>query len=274
MPLGADFAFSQGSLGDYADCARRFELRYLMRLRYPALEVKQWLAFEERLRQGNRFHKLAQQHLLGVPADLLRASLGDDPELARWWENYLQHGLTGLPPERQAEVTLQTTLGGQRIVAKYDLLAIAPGGDAVIVDWKTGLRAPSRQYLQSRMQTVVYRYVLARAGGHLYGGEPIPPERIHMAYVYVAQGGQRVSLPYSAAEMSADEARLLEMIQAIGEAAEFPLTEDERRCRFCTYRAFCGRGEAGDLSEYVEEDEGDEDEGIALDFDQIAEIEF
>ncbi len=274
MLLDADFAFTQGSLGDYADCARRFELRYIKRLRYPALEVNQWLEYEEGLRRGNRFHKLAQHHLLGVPADLLSRSLADDDDLGRWWETYLSHGLADLPPERHAEITLQTTIGGQRLLAKYDLLAVEPGGAAIIVDWKTGERVPSRGYLQGRMQTVVYRYVLAKAGAHLYGGETIPPERIRMDYVYVAQGGQRVSLEYSAARMAEDEARLLEMVGAIGAAEAFPLTEDERRCRFCTYRAFCGRGGAGDLSEYVEDGEAEEEGSIELDFDQIAEIEF
>ena len=273
MNPGADFAFTQGSLGDYADCARRFELRYIMQLRYPALEVKQALDYERRLRRGVRFHKLVQQHLLGLPADLLAASLADDANLARWWSSYLESGLQGLPPQRQAEITLQTVLGGQRLLAKVDLLAIEPGGDAVIVDWKTGERLPTRQTLQNNMQSVVYPYVLAQAGAHLYGGQ-IPPERIRMDYVYVAQGGQRVSLRYSAARMQADEARLLDMIGAIGAAAEFPLTDDERRCRFCTYRAFCGRGEAGDLSEFVEADDAEDEAGIDLDFDQIAEIEF
>ena len=274
MNPDADFAFTQGSLGDYAECARRFELRYIKRLRYPALEVNQALEYEMRLRRGDRFHKLVQQHLLGVPAELLARSLADDADLAGWWETYLRHGLADLPTERQAEITLQTTLGGQRLLAKYDLLALEPGGAAVIVDWKTGERLPSRAHLQGRMQTVVYRYVLAKAGAHLYGGETIPPERIRMDYVYVAQGGQHVSLEYSAARMAEDEARLREMIGAIGEAEAFPLTEDERRCRFCTYRAFCGRGAAGDLSEFVEDGEVEEEGGIELDFEQIAEIEF
>lgn len=273
MPLGPDFAFTQGSLGDYAECARRFELRYIMRLRYPALEVKQALEYEMRLRRGNRFHKLVQQHILGVPKDLLSQSLTDDADLAQWWESYLAHGLADLPPERHAEITLQTALGGQRLVAKYDLLALEPGGAAVIVDWKTGEHVPSRGQLQRRMQTVVYRYVLAQAGTHLYG-EPIPPERIRMEYVFVAQGGQRLSFDYSAAQLAADESLLLEMIGAIGDAKEFPLTEHERRCKFCTYRAFCGRGEAGDLREFVEDDDSEADESIELDFDQIAEIEF
>ena len=97
MSLSADFAFTQGSLGDFAACARRFELRFIKRMRYPALEVEEPLQFEERTRQGARFHKLVQQHLLGVPADLLTASLADDDELARWWANYLAHGLIDLP---------------------------------------------------------------------------------------------------------------------------------------------------------------------------------
>lgn len=273
MNLSPDFAFTQGSLADYADCARRFELRYIKRLRYPALEVKQSLEYERRMRQGNRFHKLVQQHINGLPAELLARSLHDDPDLARWWDNFRQRGLDELPPQRHAEITLQTHLGGQRLVAKYDLLALQPGGAAVIVDWKTGERLPSRNALQWRLQTVVYRYVLARAGAHLYGG-PIPPERIRMDYVYVAQGAQRLSFDYSAAQLADDEARLLEMIEAISAAAEFPLTDERRRCKFCTYRAFCDRGEAGDLSDFTFDDELGADEALDLDFDQIAEIEF
>ncbi len=273
MNLSPDFAFTQGSLQDYADCARRFELRYIRRLRYPALEVAQELEYERRMRQGNRFHKLAQQHSNGLPAELLARSLDDDADVARWWDNYCRRGLADLPPQRHAEITLQTHLGGQRLVAKYDLLALQPGGAAVIVDWKTGERLPARSALQWRLQTVVYRYVLAQAGAHLYDG-PIPPERIRMDYVYVAQGGQRLSFDYSAARLAADEARLLEMIEAIGAAAEFPLTDEHRRCRFCTYRAFCDRGQAGDLREFDFDDETEADEALDLDFDQIAEIEF
>ena len=273
MPLSADFAFTQGSLQDYADCARRFELRYIKRMRYPALEVRQALDYEARIRQGNRFHKLLQQHLLGVPADVLERSLADDGELRRWWEYALTRGLADLPTERHSEITLQTFLAGHRLIAKYDLLALQPGGEAVIVDWKTGGRIPSRQYLAKRLQTIVYSYVLASAGAHLYGG-PIPPERIRMDYCYVAADGERISFVYSAAQMAKDEALLTEMIGAIGEAADFPLTEDERRCRFCNYRSLCDRGEAGDLQDFDFDEVVDDEEAIALDFDQIAEIEF
>ena len=36
--LPPQFAFSQSSLQDYMDCPRRFQLRYLDRLIYPAAE--------------------------------------------------------------------------------------------------------------------------------------------------------------------------------------------------------------------------------------------
>ncbi len=276
MSLSDDFAFTQGSLGDYADCARRFELRFIKRVRYPALQVQDALGFETRTRQGARFHKLVQQHLLGVPAEALAASLADDEELARWWTNYLARGLTDLPAQRLSEITLQTHLAGRRLVAKYDLLALEPGGAAVIVDWKTGARVPSQSNLRGRMQTIVYRYVLAQAGAHLYAGERIPPERIRMEYVYVASDGERLSFPYSAAQMREDEARLAEMIAAIDRADAFPLTDELRRCRFCSYRSLCDRGGAGRLEEFDidQYDDDEEEETFALDFDQIAEIEF
>lgn len=271
MNLPDDFAFTQGSLQDAADCPRRFELRYIKRLRYPAVEAAPALQFERRTRQGARFHKLVQQHLLGLPAETLARSLHDDPELAAWWDTFRRTGLAGLPQQRQAEITLQTHLAGRRLTAKYDLLALDAGGEAVIVDWKTWCRVPAQSYLESRLQTVLYRYVLAKAGAHLYGG-PIPPEKIRMVYCFVAQGGERLSFDYSAEQLREDESRVRALIERVDGAQQFPLTDNESLCRFCTYRSLCERGAAGPLDLLDEDDELEED--FVLDFDQIAEIEF
>lgn len=272
MNLPADFAFTQGSLQDAADCPRRFELRYIKRLRYPAVEAVPALQFERRTRQGARFHKMVQQHLLGVPAETLAASLADDPELTKWWDTFRRTGLAGLPGQRQAEITLQTHLSGRRLIAKYDLLALDAGGEAVIVDWKTWRRVPAEQRLKSRLQTILYRYVLAKAGAHLYGGA-IPPEKIRIIYCFVALGDQRHSIDYSPQQLRDDEAYLLNLIAEIDGAEQFALTEDRARCRFCTYRSLCERGEAGAL-DWLDEEDDLEEEDYALDFDQIAEIEF
>ncbi len=274
MNLPDDFTFSQSSLQDYVDCARRFELRYIKQLRYPALEVQHALEYEERMRQGARFHKMAQQYLLDVPDDLLEKSLGDDDELAGWWQTFMDYGLAGLPPQRYTEITLQTYLHDYRLIAKYDLLAIEPGGQAVIVDWKTSTFIPSVSSLRRRLQTAVYRYVLAQAGAYLYG-ETIPPESIRMIYFFAARDGQRIAFDYSKRQMQADEAELLQLIGDIQTAQLFPLTEQEKRCRYCRFRSHCNRGDrAGNWNEADFDDEPSDDESFEIDFDQIAEIEF
>lgn len=59
--LSSPFTFSQSSLQDYFDCPRRFELRYIDRLNWPAVEAEPALENERRLREGTYFHRLAQQ---------------------------------------------------------------------------------------------------------------------------------------------------------------------------------------------------------------------
>jgi hypothetical protein len=75
---------SQSSLQDYMDCARRFKLRYLDRLSYPAVETEPALENEKHLQEGEYFHRLVQQHLIGIPADQV-AKLANRPNLQRWW---------------------------------------------------------------------------------------------------------------------------------------------------------------------------------------------
>ncbi|MCZ7543432.1 MAG: PD-(D/E)XK nuclease family protein [Anaerolineae bacterium] len=281
--LPDDFRFSQGSLQDFVDCHRRFQLRYLLEVAWPAVEVEPALDFERHVRQGAAFHRLVHQHMLGLPVERLSRMVDDaaDPDLSRWWRNYLEHPMDDLPPRRYPEVTLSAPVRGHRLVAKYDLVAVEPGGRAVIVDWKTAQRRTDRRTLLSRLQTTVYRYVLVQAGAHLNGGEAIAPEQVEMRYWFADFPHDPERLPYNAGRLEADAAYLQALVEDIkgrkGDA-DFPLTEDERRCRFCQYRSLCERGvtagtmdEAGDA---VDLEAADLDLDIDLDFDQIAEIEF
>ena len=88
------FQFSQNSLQDYVDCARRFQLRFLIDQKWPAAESEPIEDHELFLEQGSRFHLLVQRHLSGIPAEMLTPR---DETLARWWNAYLTHPIVDLP---------------------------------------------------------------------------------------------------------------------------------------------------------------------------------
>jgi hypothetical protein len=213
------------------------------------------------------------QHLIGIPAELLTKRLTDST-VKGWFEAYLAHGLDDIPERRFAECKLTVPLGKYALLAKFDLVAI--GEKALIIDWKTSHKLPKREWLAQKMQTVVYRYVLAKGGSQLNAGKALAPQQIEMRYWYAGHDGMTHRFEYDAAQFAADEALLLRLVDEIDTRPDFPLTDDVRRCHFCTYRSLCNRGvEAGSLAAYDDADyEAVDLTDFEIDIDQIAEIEF
>lgn len=279
MSLSPDFQFSQASLQDYETCPRRFELRYIRQLSWPAVESEPIQEAERLAQLGVDFHRLVHQHLVGLDEATLTNSLpADQPELKTWWQNFLDHRpeiLRGA--ETWPELTLSTPLRGYRLLARFDLLAASPDGALVIVDWKTARRKPARAALARRLQSRVYPYVLARAGAAYNHGQPIDPARIRLIYWYPAAPQEPEQFDYSPQLWQRDEQYLSELVEQIKSAAhqaDFPLTAAVEPCRTCVYRSYCDRGDqAGPLLELAEEPSLTLDV-TALDWDQIAEIQF
>ncbi len=289
MPLPPAFQFSQNNLQDYVDCPRRFELRHLLRLEWPALQSEPVLEHERQMALGEQFHRLVQQYLSGMAPSLLEAQVAADPDLERWWSNFLQSGiLDDLPAARYSERQLSAPFrwGGEhspvRLVGQYDLLAVDPGRRAVILDWKTGKQGgarPSSLKLQARLQTRLYPLLLCLAGQHLNGGAPIQPEKVEMIYWFSDHPQATVRFQYSDTQMAADQTYLRSLIAEIRNLAErsqpFLLTPDARRCAFCAFRSLCKRGaQAGNLDEIDEEIELADDEPLGLDFENLDPIQW
>jgi hypothetical protein len=291
-----EVALNQGSLQDFVECRRRFLLRHIRRLAWPAIENEPALENERYMQQGARFHHLLHQHLLGVPEPRLSASLAARPvdeDLRRWWENYLEwranhHDFPDLwqpqarlYPERSLAATLDGGEQPVRLVAKYDLLAVIPpdkNGSAtrlLILDWKTSRRSPSRAYLAERMQTRVYPYLLVQAGERLLG-LPVAPDQVELVYWFAEDPANPVRFPYSQARFLEDERTLNELaslLLRLQDEADYPLTNDERCCAYCTYRSLCDRGvSAGEQDD--EEIESSLDWLPDLNLEQIQEVEF
>ena len=275
--LPESFSFDQGKLQDYVDCPRRFQLRHVLMRPWPALITGMPTEAERDCQLGEDLHRLAYQLELGLEIDTLSRSI-EDPELATWWQTLLSHPPAHLPQSvRRPELVLSAPLAGHRLVAKYDLLAVEPGQRLVIVEWKTAHHRPGRSYLAARLQTRVYRAVAARAGAAVNAGRAPDPEQIEMVYWFARQGGETERFPYDAAQHHADLEYLAHLVDEVVQqpaAEEWPLTPDERHCRFCNYRSLCERHVEPGFPDDAPDDLDGEPVEFEFDLEQIAEIEF
>lgn len=263
---------SQSSLQDYVDCALRFKLRYLDHLRYPAAESEPALENEKHQQEGEYFHRLVQQYLVGIPKDRV-GKLANTPNLQRWWSNFMQAfpSLENLGTI-YSESTLSAPLGRYRLVAKYDLISIQDG-KARIYDWKTYRKRPRNEWLATRMQTRVYRAMLVQAGAHLNGGQPFAPEQIEMTYWFADFPNEPARFEFTSAQFQRDWDLLLKLASEVETADSYPQTDDRQKCAYCTYRSYCERGiGAGDWNEAEAETQAEE--LFDVNFEQIGEIAF
>ena len=282
--LPAGFRFSQSSLQDYVDCRRRFQLRYLQNLAWPALQSEPALENERFMLRGSLFHQLTQQFFSGVPADRLQATIAD-LHLAGWWDSFmrfvyqerLDQRLSDQPPTLYAEKGFSAALSAHRLVAQYDLIFSSLPGHFVIYDWKTSQKRPRRKWLAERIQTRLYPYLLTRAGASLNSGALIKPQAVEMIYWFAAFPEQPERFPYSQADYDREAAFLTSLVDEITRLRpdQFDQTPHVERCAFCVYRSLCNRGERAGSFEAAPDmgvPAGSPNE-IFLDFEQIAEIE-
>lgn len=277
MPLAPDFSFSQNNLQDYIDCPRRFQLRYIERMAWPAVQSEPVMEQERHMQLGERFHQLVQQHQLGLPEEALQAAAAGDPDLLSWWTAYLQNLPEDLPLLRKVEYTLAAPFAGRRLLAKYDLLAIDPGKRIVILDWKTSRKRTPAARLRERVQTRIYPFLLVLAGAQLNGGTPWQPEQVMLEYWFTAEPGKPQRHPYTASQYQEDGKLLQAWIDAIQRTADQPMlmTSDiEHQCALCNYRSFCERGQAAGVWEDESTEPQPAGQSIDFDFNEIEEIEY
>jgi CRISPR/Cas system-associated exonuclease Cas4 (RecB family) len=284
MTLPDGFLFSQSNLQDYVDCQRRFQLRHILHQAWPAVEAEPYLENERLIDQGARFHKIARQHLIGVPEIQISQSMANDNVMQLWWNNYLQSKIDGILQlineqgnQRFEEITLSIPVGEFRLIAKYDLLVTKPDGKLIILDWKTSQIRPKRRWLEDRLQTHVYPFILTGAVSGLMGGDLPDPSQIEMIYWFANQPEQPERFSYNYSSYQEDARYLVNLITNINDKSEpiFPLTLDVKRCLFCTYRSLCNRGsKPGDLQHLENWLEPESPDEVSIDFDQISEIEF
>ena len=249
MLLADNFIFSQNSLQNYVDCKRRFFLKEIQQLQWPALESEPTRLQEERTALGAEFHLICNQYFCGVPETAIRESI-ESPEILLWWNAFIGLGLQPTP-HLQPEKAITVSFLDFRLTVHYDLLITNQEDHYVIYDWKTNLNQPQRTTLGKRMQTMVYPMVLQifRETKDLKNAQP---ENIEMIYWYPAFPEHPIKFTYDQTTYARQKSELETLIAEIvqNEKDDFYLTEKISHCNFCQYRSFCNRGEkAGMFSE-------------------------
>jgi CRISPR/Cas system-associated exonuclease Cas4 (RecB family) len=277
MTIPPDFQFSQSSLQDYVDCPRRFEIRHLRKIKWPALQTEPALEYEENQKMGQLFHRLVHQYELGIPVDQIMTSEAS-PTIIRWWRNFVASiPKRPLPENRYPEYRMSSSLAGFRIVGQFDLLAINPGSEVMIIDWKTSRSRISTRRLHTLMQTHLYPLLMIEAGKMLNKGEKIIPEQVEMIYWFTEFPDAAEHIHYSMEKYISDLDLIENLISEINNQPEtpFPLTGEEKNCHFCNYRSLCDRGiKAGDWTAELCEMLDPPQILPYMDFDQLSEVEF
>jgi CRISPR/Cas system-associated exonuclease Cas4 (RecB family) len=266
---------SQSALSSFARCRRRFYLRFVRRLEWPAPLTGSEQDWERSLRRGEELHLFIQQAALGMDVDDLVREAGDD-QLARWWDSVVEYP----PPQPDGKihteielmVPLGIPLGAHRLVARFDRLIVvdAEAGPRIhIVDWKTGKPMPASR-LERSWQTTVYRFVAVEASAQLTSsGSQVPPAHIGFTYWQAEAPETPLRFAYDEAAHEAGRERITAAVgdieQRLSDGEDgFERTTDLEACRHCPYRSYCDRGRESPPGLDVDDDFEDGEDGFAL----------
>jgi len=249
MLLADNFIFSQNSLQNYIDCKRRFFLKEIQQLQWPALESEPTRIQEERKALGAEFHLLCNQYFCGVPETAIRDTI-NSPEVLQWWNAFICLGLKPAP-HLQPEKAITIPFLDYRLTVHYDLLISNQDDQYFIYDWKTNLKQPQQTTLGDRMQTIIYPLVL-QMFCEINNSKNARPEYIKMVYWYPVFPDHPIEFQYDEASYVTQKSNLADLISEIlqNKKEDFFLTEKISHCKFCQYRSFCNRGDrAGKFGE-------------------------
>lgn len=263
---------SRSGLTDFLACQRRFQLRYVTKMRWPQPPLEP--AHKERMALGERFHQLVERHYLGFP--IVAQDLDtQEPQLRQWWDIFLAHaptfgtrgtskgGAQRVLPE--ATVQIPVANGAHTLLGRFDLLVVTAVGELHLYDWKTG-QPRTREALRTDWQTRLYLALAAQSGAAL-GLPNLAPEQVRLTYWYVQEPELPRVLGYDTAVHQTNWAEIQHLISQIDAQIKsvptqesWPLTPDLKTCAACLYQAYCGRAATPQLiADILEEREFWED---------------
>jgi hypothetical protein len=231
-------ALSATTLDVFKRCERLYEYASITRRPWPAPTGKDESLDDQEslLVAGSQLHQLIHLHARGLDPRPLAKS---DPRLRGWFERYKSSSYAEPQGQIFSEQKLVLSLGGRKLVVKFDRLVRSKDG-WLILDWKTGGKVPELSDLATQWQSKLYPFALVEAGALLNDGEPVLPEHISMVFYYLESGVER-RLEYDSTRHEAVRRDLLEAIARISAAgsAGLPATGKENNGTGCNKPVPC-----------------------------------
>jgi len=277
MNIPENFKFSASNLKDYLDCPRRFELRYLMFLDWPAIQSEPVLEREHFIEEGKAFHHIIYQFLCGIPAEKLTPFIKGN-NLSRWWRSFISHQSQLLVDGQQMpEFKVVVPFKGFILTGQFDLLVRTPESHFIIYDWKTTSSKPNMHAMRRGIPSRLYPLLVSLTGQEILSKYSCNPDEIEMVYWFPDYPENTILLNYSNYQFQEDIEffkSLLNQIAVTG-PGNFLMTPERERCLFCQYRSLCDRGvTSGDWNQNEESATLDADASIEIDLDLTPEIEY
>jgi len=268
---------SQSNLQDFSECPRRFELKVIDNISWPAAYLEPLSKLEQATDIGNKFHQLCHQFFTGIDQDSLSRTISN-PDLKIMWENFSTFAKDIQDENRYSEIILSTPFLGHQLIAKYDFIMRTNNGKFIIYDWKTSSQKPTRTLLSQRYQTFLYPFIFVKSGNSIFKFEQSSPKNVSMNYWYSMSSDPEETFPYSDSLYLENTVQLTEIISEIdgyvNSEKTFPLTNDRKLCGKCVYRSLCERGIQADKLDPFTEIDGEDLSGVHFDIDNISGIEF
>jgi len=269
MPDIKHFKFSSGSLQDFLDCERRFELKHLLRLEWPAPQSEPILEVERRIRIGREFHFLIHQYLCGIALpDLQKLDL--DPDIQLWLSNFETFFYEFRWVEFHSEYSVVTPFyNDYYLSAVYDLIGMTDQPKLLIMDWKTTPHPLRKEIITHAIQSILYLYLAYENRKGIFKSAGFGYTDIEMIYWNAVHPKERISISYSMVQHEKTREYLSKLIESIAgkPIGSFAKTENTKKCAYCQYRSLCERGTTAGLI--------DQDNGENIDMDTlISELQF
>jgi hypothetical protein len=224
--------YSQNLLNTFDKCPFKFKIKYLDNIRWKKDSINDE-DYYENMNMGLDFHLICQRHFSNIPVVI------DDSntELLQWTKSLRENFTISDENIYLPEYEIRMKKDNIRIQAKYDLIIIKPNNKIEIWDWKTENRKLDYKEVSTRMQAIVYMYLLGERSLEIFD-KNIPLENISMEFWQPQYKDDIITINYSESIHRINEKKIMDLIRRLDNydfSLDFNIELYSRQCKYCEF---------------------------------------